>query len=363
MKIKTALLLMLAACAGSALAGPLAKENIDANAKWLLHLDVDQFRESRLGKFLIKEVLLKKMDEAKASANNLLTNLDAVKIIGQIHSLSAYGTSFETDANLRRQGIFDSVPELVVGTSLETGASLKGVLLLQVEPETRKILEGLAAGLLLQGDGTLTKTNEGGVDLYSVKDQLFVSPQDKGLILLSKSKAMIKEAMAVRTDKSKSLLASKAFTDFPPIADSIILMAVAEGFQDNLPIPPEAQVLRKADGARVVLGETTGNLLLNVALKVKDPAVLKQIQQVVEGILALASLSQSENKELQQLVQSVKVVATEKVVSVTAAFPVDSIITKAGQMMADEQNPRHKAETSTAEKPEAGAADAKQPQH
>ncbi|MGO9200219.1 MAG: hypothetical protein ACLQM8_06710 [Limisphaerales bacterium] len=339
MKIKTALLLMLATCAGSALAGPLAKENIDANAKWLLHLDVDQFRESRLGKFLIKDVLVKKMEEAKAGKNNLLTNLDAVKIIGQIHSLSAYGTSFET------------------------GANLNGVLLLQVEPETRKILEGLAAGLLLQGDGTLTKTNEAGVDLYSVKDQLFVSPQDKGLILLSKSKAMIKEAMAVRTDKSKSLLASKAFTDFPPIADSFIVLAVAEGFQDNLPIPPEAQVLRKADGARVVLGETTGNLLLNVALKAKDPAVLKQIQQVVEGILALASLSQSENKELQQLVQSVKVVATEKAVSVTAAFPVDSIIAKAGQMMADEQKRHHKAETSTAERPEADAADAKQPQH
>jgi hypothetical protein len=30
-------------------------------------------------------------------------------------------------------------------------------------------------------------------------------------------------------------------------------------------------------------------------------------------------------------------------------------------MMADKQKPLHKAETSTAEKPEAGAADAKQP--
>jgi hypothetical protein len=335
MKMKFALCTLAATLAGTALAGPLVKENVDQNAKWLLHIDLDRFRTSKLGQFLINEVLVKKADAAKAQENNVLTNLDVVKIIGQLHSLTAYGTGFET------------------------GPKFDGVLLLQAEPETRKILEGLAAGLLLKDDGTLKKTEDQGQVLYSLKDQLFASPRDNGGILFSKSEATIKQAAAVIAGKSKNLARSKAFSDFPPVPDSFIFLAVAEGFQDHLPIPPQAKVLRQADGARVVLGEHTGNVFVNIALKAKDAEVLKQIQQVVEGIVALGSLSTAENKELQQLVQSIKVVSGEKVLSVAAAYPVDSLITRAGQMLAEEEKPHHKREAAPAEKPETSAGDSK----
>lgn len=338
MKMKLALAGLLATFAGSVLAEPLVKEHVDQNAKWLLHIDFDQFRASRFGQFLINDVIVKQVEAAKAQGNSFLSNMDVVKIISQVHSLTAYGTSFET------------------------GENLDGVLLLQVEPETRKILEGAAAGLLLQDDGTLTKTNEEGLVLYSLHDQFFASPQNNGTILFSKSKANIKKAAGLLVGKGKNLAHSKTFTDFPPIKDSFILLAVAEGFQDNLPIPPQAKVLKQADGARIVLGERNSNVFLNLALKAKDSEVVTQIQQVVEGIVALGTLSQSENKELQQLVQSVKVVATDKVLSVNAAYPVDSLITRANEMMAEQQRkPHHKEKHATEEKPEeeSGASDSK----
>jgi hypothetical protein len=92
-----------------------------------------------------------------------------------------------------------------------------------------------------------------------------------------------------------------------------------------------------------VLGEKKGDVFVNIALKAKDSEVVTQIRQVVEGIIALGSLSHSENKELQDLIQSIKVTATEKVLSVNAAYPVDSLITRATSMLEDEESkPRHK---------------------
>lgn len=321
MKMKLALSALLATSLSMAcFAGPLVKANVDQNAKWLLHIDFDQFRTSKLGQFLINDVIVKQVNAAKAQDDSgFLTNMDVVKIIGQLHSLTAYGTSFETEDKF------------------------SGVLLLQVEPETRKILEGAAAGLLLNGDGTLTKTNEEGYTYYSLKDQVFASPLENGTILFSPSKDRIKHAASVIAGKSKNLTHSKSFSDFPAVSDNFIFLAVAEGFQDNLPIPPEAKVLKQADGARIVLGEKKGDVFLNIALKAKDSEVVTQIRQVVEGIIALGSLSQSENKELQDLIQSIKVTATEKVLSVNAAYPVDSLIARAGPMLEDAENkPRHK---------------------
>jgi len=341
MKLKLALVATLATLAGTAIAGPLVKQNVAHDAKWLLHIDLDQLRASKLGQYLLNEIVVKKVEAAKAEGNPFVTNMDVLKIVGQLHSLTAYGMSFEG------------------------GEKLDGVLLLQVEPETRKILEGLAGGLLLKGDGTLTKTNEGGHVLYSLKDQLFASPREDGLVLFSKSKQSLEEALAVVSGKAKNLAHSKAFSDFPPVADSFMFLVVAEGFQDHLPIPPQAQVLRQADGVRVVLGERASNLFLNIALKAKDSEVLKPIQQVVEGMVALGTLSQSENHELQQLLQSIKIVATEKVLSVSAAYPVEAFISRAGQMLAEQQKHHHHHKTEAkkaepkAEEPEASANDAK----
>ena len=336
MKMKFTVSALLLTFASVVAAGPLVKEHVDQNAKWLLHLDLDQFRTSKLGQFVMQEIIVKKAEAAKATANNPLTNLDVVKIIGQVHSLTAYGTGFEM------------------------GPQFNAVLMLDVEPEIRKILDGLVAGMQLGEAPCLKKTEEEGHVLYSFQNELFAAPLDNGPILLSKSKSMLTQAAAVIGGKSKNLRQSKAFSDFPQAADSFIFLGVAEGFQEHLPIPPEAKVLKKADGARLVVGESAGNVSLSVSLKVDDAEVLKQIQQVVEGTVALGSLSQSENKDLQQLVQSIKVTSSGKTLSVAGAYPAESLIAQARQMLADKPASHHKHKHAAQKKQEPSPADAEQ---
>jgi hypothetical protein len=81
-----------------------------------------------------------------------------------------------------------------------------------------------------------------------------------------------------------------------------------------------------ADGGRVVLGENADQLFVNLALKAKTSEVVTQMQQVIQGLIAMASLGKPDDKDVMQLVQSTKVSATDKVVSVSVEYPVDKAI-------------------------------------
>jgi hypothetical protein len=88
--------------------------------------------------------------------------------------------------------------------------------------------------------------------------------------------------------------------------------------------------------------------------------VLKEMQQVVEGMLALASLSQSENKELQQLVRSTKVETLDKMLCVATTFPTDALLRRAGVMIAKKQEQQQAKEQPAVEaEPKSSAGDSK----
>ena len=76
------------------------------------------------------------------------------------------------------------------------------------------------------------------------------------------------------------------------------------------------------------------NLFLILALKAKSSEVMTQMQQVIQGTVALASLSQAENPDLMQLAQSVKVSGDDKMVTVGVEFPVEKAIRLLGEQKA-----------------------------
>ena len=74
-----------------ALAGSIPKEEISADAKWLLHLDAGQFRASKVGSYIITELLEKKLSQpVEELKKNLQLDLDLDKILGGITSITIY---------------------------------------------------------------------------------------------------------------------------------------------------------------------------------------------------------------------------------------------------------------------------------
>ena len=270
------------------------------DAKWLVHLDVDSLRESKVGNVLIKDVLAKPLEKLKSEMK-----VDGQLILKKLHSLTAFGNDFKA------------------------GPEANGVLVLSGEDETQKIVEGFLAAQILQSEnGPVKKLQQDPFVLYSLHDQIFVSLLAPGQVVLGKSRTEVEKARAMLAAKTKPATLSKAFSGYANVTNTFFFLAVAEGFNEKAALPPQADILKKATGARIVLGEKADLLFANLALKAKDSEVIQQIQQVLEGMKALVSLGQSENKELLELVQSTKVSATEKLVSVNIEYPLSKIIDK-----------------------------------
>ena len=299
----------------TATAGPLRKEHVPADAKWLLHLDLDKFRTTKLGSYLTREVLEKKLAGPKADLKRDLNfDLDLTKI----GSITAYGTDYQSqpDAN--------------------------GVLMIKTDLDVQKTLDAAIQKISQDSGGAAepVKKLPGSTSSYSINDDVFLTIRPDKLVLLSKSRQTLEKADAVLSGKAANLNSGKAFSGFPEVPKAFVFIAIAEGFNEDAPLPPQAKVLKMTDGGRLVLGENADNLFLNLTLKAKSE-IVAQVQQVIQGTVALASLSQGENQDLMQLAQSVKVSSDDNMVTVGIEYPVAKAIEKIGEKA--EGGPRRKS--------------------
>ncbi len=278
---------------------PLQKALVPDDAKWLLHLDVDNFRDAKVGSLVMNKMLAAPLAKLKSEMK-----VDGQLIFQKLHSITVFGTDFKT------------------------GPQANGVLLLSGDEEMQKIVEGfLAAQILQNANGPFKKLQQDPFPLYTLQGQIFLSPRLAGHVVVSKSRQQIEGVrdLLARTTKQE---ANGAFSGYAKVANSFFFLAVAEGFNENASLPPQAKILKMADGARIVLGEKGELLFLNLALKAKDTEVIQQIGQVIEGMKAVVALGQSENKELLELVQSIKVSPSDKIVSVNVEYPLAKVMGK-----------------------------------
>src|SRR5260221_9087104 len=115
------------ALVATASAGPLQKEQVAGDAKWVLHLDVEQLRASKLGNYFLTEIAEKQMtrplDDMKRQFH---FELDPVKLVEKVNSITAYGTEYREPQD-------------------------NAVLVIKTDADLQKIVTGMLAGLGLAG--------------------------------------------------------------------------------------------------------------------------------------------------------------------------------------------------------------------
>ena len=291
-------------------AGSIPKEEVSADAKWLIHLDAAQFRASKVGSFLITEVLEKKLKQpVEQLKKNLKLDVDLDKIIGGINSITIYGTDYE---------------------SLQDHA----VLLIRTSPELQDILVGFLAGMALAGTNAplpVTQSQEGGVTFYAVQNTAYCAVLPGKVIAIGRSREITERAGRVVAGKAPALASGAAFGGFGDPKESFFFLGAAEGFGAGNKLPPQARLLQVADAGRVALGEDADRVFLKLALRGKTPEVVAQMQQVMQGIIAIGSLSQPEDTGLARLLQSIKISTADNFVNVRIDYPVKRVIEQLAQ--------------------------------
>lgn len=296
MKYKLSMTLLLA---GSvlAIATTVPQNAIQREAKWILHVDVDRLRDTQIGHYLVQKHVAPHVDQLDQAFKINLTNL-----LSGVQSLTAYGTKFALK-----------------------GGQPEGVLLLRTDEQTRKALVGLVVGLMLTDTNKFKELQAEPHAVYSIDSQLLVALPPGPYVILGKNKAMLDAATDVLAGKAPSLKGSGAMTDAPDLDESFFLLAVAEGFNE-MDVLPNAQVLKMAESARVLLDEKSDQLNATVMLRSKTPDVAKQMQQIAEGLVALVSLNAPEDPDLKDLTSHLKCGVNDKTLKLQASVPVSTAL-------------------------------------
>jgi hypothetical protein len=332
----------LMAGALAAFGGPLDKAKIASDAKWIVHVDCEGLRNSAFGDYVMNEFVKPQLEN-----NDQLKHANLSMNISNIMSLTAYGPAF------------DKGPE--------------GVLIVTTTADPRKDLDTVT-GMFLASAGTnapFQMVEKDPVPLYTFGKAVYFAPVGHTLFV-AKSREQILRAQEVLEGKAESLVKSSSFKDLREPPKSFFCAAVADGFIGTMGIPPQAQILREATGGRISLGEKDKNVFVNLVFQGKDDMATTRLQQVLQGLVALASLSQ-QDEEITRLAGSTKIAAEGGSVQVHLEYPVDKTIQKIKETSAEDHKPhgmskaskgkdkaKHKKKKDVADD-DAGAADDKAP--
>src|SRR5579862_9035749 len=184
---------------------PLQKEQVGADAKWLVHLDVDKLRSTAIGDYVINQLLEPKLGPLTHQFN---FELDWKKV----RSLTAYGTGFQSES------------------------SFNGVLLINSELDLQKPLDAAIEKTSQEStnkSAAIQKTQEGDVTTYSLKDQLFVSFKPGRSVIVGKSLDSVQKAGDVLSRTSPNLASTKTFSEFPKTKEPFFFMGAVEAFNPS----------------------------------------------------------------------------------------------------------------------------------
>ncbi len=294
--------LALAALCHQAVAGPLQPGHVSDDAKWVIHLDVEKLLTTQLGGHLGRTFMDKKLAKPARDLEQWGIDFDWRDIEG----ITAYGTDFKKTAEgagvLLVKSSFDFVEaiEIVIDRLAAAGGNEAPVEKVQKEPYA----------------------------IYSAKGEVFGAAFGKDVFMLSKSRAELEQARALLGGKGRSLAGSKRFPGLVGVEDSFLTAAVADGFQASTKLPPQVRGLKNAEGGQITAGEKADKMFVGISINTRDAESATQMQQVLQGLLALAALSQPENKDLAMLVQGVKISGSEKNVTLNLEVPAATVIAK-----------------------------------
>jgi len=290
---------------GVAWAGPIQQNQIAGDARWVAHLDVDRLLQTQLGGHIGREFLDKQLANHLAKLKkDMNVELDWRKI----HSVTAYGWSFK-------------------GKEIA-----EGVLLLQSDIDVPATLDTITTKLESAGAGAqipIQKIEEREGTIYEVKGQVYGAAAKNGMFILARTREHLLKALKVASGGAESLAGSKLIGSLGDDRDAFLLLGVAEGFSELANLPKEAQAFQQqAAGGRLTAGEKEKNVFLTVSLDTRTAEAATQIQQMLQGLIALGNMNGDQNADLQQLAKAARVEGKDKQVTLALQMPVQDVISK-----------------------------------
>lgn len=291
-------------------AAPYNPAHVSADARWVVHADVEALRASKVGQELIAA-----LEKSQAEQKNNGIGLNVPRLVSAVTTLTAYGTNFESDV-----------------------AKLDGTLIAQGAPELRKIAESiLLQGTLAQAD-VFSEVTDLPFPAYAISDpklapdkrtQVIIAFPPEALILVSKSKDSLKRALAVHRGALPALDKTKdsPLTRFTANATGATFFAASAAPADTMfdEKSPQARVLQLTKAGSLALGEKENMLVALAELSASSDRNAEKLHKILEGLTAMLSLAETNDRQLAEFLNATKVTRDSDVVRLKVVYPTDSI--------------------------------------
>ncbi len=290
--------------------------SIPADARWMLHLDVDAMRDCPAGREII--ALIEKNTDPSKIAN---IQIDFRKVLASLRSATAYGTSFSKNPG-----------------------EIDGTLVLQGTAELRQIAEGLAAQFSVSHPEIVTELKGLPFPAYAIKNEVTIAFPAEPLILLSRSQPQLLRAYDLARGRAKaSAQGASSLANMIPKNRALLAFAASEVPNTDLLFPenqPQARILKMARSASIAIGQDDKMTTIRLQLVAADDDLSDKLHKIVQGLVAMLSLAQSNDKQVAAFLQSVKTERDGRNIVVDLAYPTEALMAMA-RSIAESGRQRH----------------------
>lgn len=261
---------------GQASAAPVDLKDVPADAKWLVHVDVDAIRQSTV----VQKMWPKAMEmhpDAQKRIEKLLaeTGMDIRK---DLHGVTLYGKQL---------------------------GKHEGVAIVRAKCEPKLLLEKAAAApdhkVVEYGDYRIQTWTPKGCPKAKTAAGVFFKPD---VLVFAKTADEVKAALDVLTGKTACAAKGSAL-DGRAFPGTTVLMR-ATGFAD-IDAPEKHKCVKQIKSLRVAMGENEGKSFFRARAEMDNEETAKQVTAIIEGGLAMAKLHTADKPDAKGLVDAVKI--------------------------------------------------------
>jgi hypothetical protein len=304
MKLFASAFAALALIAAAGQAAPLESKNVAADAKWVVHVDVDAIRDSHVVQKAFESCPVLKNNSGKCF--DMIRDLAGIDLRKDLHGVTLYGPD----------------------------ADRTHAVVIVLSTVNQQLLLDKAAKA---ADHKVTKHGEIEIHAWTAKHGQKTHPGagaffQPDVMVFAASAERVAAAIDVLAGKSPGIAAPSPLAGRIPAGASLVIRAVAIEGKTKCPI------LKQAESIRIALGENDGKSFYRARLVMKTPEAAAQVQAIQDGFKALISLKCADDADVMKLVEGLKTTVADKTVRIrwdASADDVWTVVEKAGKKAAE----------------------------
>ena len=273
-------------------AAKIDKANISNDAKFVVHLDLDAFRASKIGITLLEKI---RKDEGGEKLNAL------AELIG-----------------------FDPLSAIHGATMFGNGEEDNGILVVKHKADNTKLLA------FMKLDEYYRKTKHGKHEIHGAGDRGdgkrgYISFVNATTAVLAASRELAAEGIDLVNGKGaavKQIPTSLVSADKKAKNAFLVAYANVEDLKEHI---DNETVNQMAKRVAFVMGESDEKFILSISVDALDADAAENMENMVNGLIGFARLNQDENPEVKDILKGLKVTRNEENVSVHFSVGVNKL--------------------------------------